>query len=164
MIGYFKGVWISSNIDRLHFQTVHECHFSPQPFSSLLSSQSFCPLQTLLASIHWPELHMYCWGAQVGWGETHKLSASSEPSMQSLSPSQVKEPEIQAPLAQVNWLLLQVSYVQPNSSLPSPQSFTRSQLRKEGTLKKGVISKVDQRILVHTWFQLTGKGAGCKAH
>lgn len=83
--------------------------------------------------------------------------------MQSLTPSQVKEVEMQAPLVQVNWLLLQVSYLQPNSSLPSPQSFTRSQLGRKCTNTKRSDSKVDKQMFVHTQYQLTGKGAGCKA-
>lgn len=89
--------------------TVKLQHVSPQPFSSLLSVQSFSPLHTLLSSMHSPELHMYCCGAQVGSWVTHKLSASSEPSKQSLSPSQVKDLSMQAPFPQVNWELLQVS-------------------------------------------------------
>lgn len=82
---------------------------SPQPLSSLLSVQSIAPSHTLLSSIHWPELHMYCCGAQVGSWVTHKLSSSSEPSKQSLCPSQVLDLGMQAPFPQVNWEVLQVS-------------------------------------------------------
>lgn len=86
----------------------YKVNVSPQPLSSLLSVQSIAPLQTLLSSMHWPELHMYCCGAQVGSWVTHKLSSSSEPSKQSASPSQMLYFEMQAPFPQVNSEVLQV--------------------------------------------------------
>lgn len=101
---------------------------SPHPFSSLLSEQSSLLSHTWLKEIQWPFSHLNSPGGQVGAGVWHMCSSSSDSSPQSLSPSQTKSRDTQRPFWQVNWCCWQGWYVQPCSSLLSPQSLRRSHL------------------------------------
>lgn len=109
---------------------------SPHPFSSLLSEQSSSLSHTWLAGMQCPFSHLNSAGGQVGAGVRHMCSSSSDSSPQSLSPSQTKSCDTQRPFWQVNWCCWHAWYVQPCSSLLSPQSLRRSHLILEDRPQK----------------------------
>lgn len=114
--------------------------YLPQPFSSLLSLQSSLWSHTWLEGTQFPLSHLNLPGGQVGAGVWHRCGSSSDSSPQSLSPSHWKSCEIQRPFWQVNWCCWHARYVQPCSSLLSPQSLRRSHLLHRTDAKQMFLS------------------------
>ena len=83
-----------------------------------------CPTPPLPGHWNSPALHCGFSGPQL---------TSSEPSWQSFSRSQRHLLEMHCPLLHLNWSLVQLASSQPRSSLPSPQSSSKSHFQYSGT-------------------------------